>query len=97
MGRQGEQGTYKDGDTRRQDTRPPTDLYQAGTKQGDFQQAGTKQGVKDDDEDATDSRPEVIVADTGGNRPQRTRAPIDIYQAGTETRVKKPGRGRGRL
>ena len=63
-------------------------------------------GERDDDEDATDSRPdiqarlrralEVIVADTWGNRPQGTRAPTDIYQARTETGVKKPGRGRGR-
>ena len=37
----------------------------------------------------------VIVADTWANRPQRTRAPTDIYQAGTEENVKKPGRGRG--
>ena len=61
---------------------------------------------QDDEENATDSRPdiqarlrrapEVIVADTWANRPQRTRAPTDIYQAGTKTRVKKPGRGRGR-
>ena len=61
---------------------------------------------QDDDEDATDSRPdiqarlrrapEVIVADTWANRPQRTRAPTDIYQGGTKTGVKKPGRGRGR-
>ena len=39
--------------------------------------------------------PEVIVADTGANRPQRTRKPTDIYQAGTKMEVKKPGRGRG--
>ena len=63
-------------------------------------------GERDDDKDATDSRPdiqarlrrapEVIVADTWANRPQRTRAPTDIYQAGTKTGGKKPGRGRGR-
>ena len=63
-------------------------------------------GERDDDEDATDSRPdiqarlrrapEVIVADTWANRPQRTRAPTDKYQAGTKTGAKKPGRGRGR-
>ena len=67
---------------------------------------GERDGERDDDEDATDSRPdiqarlrrapEVIVADTWANRPQRTRAPTDIYQAGTKTGVKKPGRGRGR-
>ena len=60
---------------------------------------------QDNDEDATNSRPdiqarlrraaEVIVADTWANRPQRNRAPTDIYQAGTKTWVKKPGRGRG--
>ena len=44
--------------------------------------------------------PGVIVADTWANRPQRTRAHTDIYQARTKTEVKKPGlaagRGRGR-
>ena len=65
-GRQGKRGTYEDGGAGRQDTRAATNFYEAGTKQGDFYQAGTKQGIKDDDEDASDSRPEVIVADTGG-------------------------------
>ena len=63
----------------------------------------------DDDQDgeaAAESRPDiqarlrrapgVIVANTWAKRPQRTRAPTDIYQAGTEKRVKKPGRGRGK-
>ena len=62
----------------------------------------------DDDQDsevAAESRPDiqarlrrapgVIVANTWANRPQRTRAPTKIYQAGTEKRVKKPGRGWG--
>ena len=40
--------------------------------------------------------PGVIVAETWANRPQRTRARTDIYQAGTRKEVKKPGRGRGR-
>ena len=40
--------------------------------------------------------PNVIVADTWANRPQRTRTTIDKYQAGTRTPTKKPGRGRGR-
>ena len=63
-------------------------------------------GERDDDKDATDARrdiqarlrraPGVIVADTWADRPQRTRAPTDIYQAGTKTGVKKPERGRGR-
>ena len=67
---------------------------------------GERDGERDDDEDASDSRadtqarlrraPGVIVADTWANRPQRTRAPIDKYQAGTKTGAKKPGRGRGR-
>ena len=38
---------------------------------------------------------EIIVADTGVNRPQRTRGHTDIHQAGTKTTVKRPGRGRG--
>ena len=62
-------------------------------------------GERDDDEDATDSRPDiqarlrrapgVIVAETWANRAQRTRVPRDIFQAGTKKGVKKPGRGRG--
>ena len=39
--------------------------------------------------------PNVIVADTWANRPQRNRTAIDKYQAGTRTATKKPGRGRG--
>ena len=35
----------------------------------------------------------IIVADTGANRPKRTREHTDIHQAGTKTTVKKPGRG----
>ena len=38
---------------------------------------------------------EIIVADTGVNRPQRTRGHTDINQAGTKMTVKRPGRGRG--
>ena len=70
---------------------------------------GNGEDGADDDQDgeaAAESRPDiqarlrkapgVIVADTWANRPQRTRAPTDIYQAGTKKEVKKPGRGRGR-
>ena len=68
---------------------------------------GEKGADNDQDGDtAAESRPDiqarlrkapgVIVADTWANRPQRTRAPTDIYQARNEKRVKKPGRGRGK-
>ena len=65
-------------------------------------------GADDDQDDdmAAESRPGiqarlrkapgVIVADTGDNRPQRTRPTTNIYQAGTKTEVKKQVRGRGR-
>ena len=63
-------------------------------------------GERDDDKDATNARrdiqarlrraPGVIVADTWANRPQKTSAATDIYQAGTKTGAKKPGRGWGR-
>ena len=38
--------------------------------------------------------PNVILADTWANRPQRTRIPTAKYQAGTGTPTKKPGRDR---
>ena len=67
---------------------------------------GQRDGERYNDEDATDPRhdiqarlrrsPNVIVADTWANRPQRTRSAIDKYQAETKTATKKPGRGRGR-
>ena len=70
---------------------------------------GNGEDGADDDQDgdmAAESRPGiqarlrkapgVIVADTGDNRPQRTRATTNIYQAATKKEVKKPGRGRGR-
>ena len=99
---------YKEGDKGRKDTRKPNDFYQvgtkhtdftraptndyqAGTKQSDSYQAGTKQGAKNYEEE--------------GKGRQDTREPTDSYQVGTkhtdfyqaetETRVKKPGRGRG--
>ena len=69
-------------------------------------EAGGEDDERDDDKDAVDPRhdiqarlrrsPNVIVADTWANRPQRTRATIDKYRAGTRTATKKPGRGRGR-
>ena len=62
-------------------------------------------GKQDNDKDATEARPdmqaslrrspEAIVDDTWANRPQRTRAPIDKYQAVTKTGAKKPGGGEG--
>ena len=67
---------------------------------------GQRDGERYDDEDATDPRhdiqarlrraPDVIMAGTWANRPQRTRSAIDKYQAGTKTVAKKPGRGQGR-
>ena len=36
---------------------------------------------------------DTMGADTRSNRPLRTRVATDIYQAGTKTGVKKPGRG----
>ena len=70
---------------------------------------GNSEEGADDDQDgdtASESRPDiqarlmkapgVIVEDTWANRPQRTRVPTNIYQAGTKREVKKPGRGQGR-
>ena len=88
------------------------DGEQDGERDDDEDATDARQdGERDDDKDATKTNddearpdiqarlrrsPEVIVADTWANRPQRTRAPIDKYQAGTKTGAKKPGRGRGR-
>ena len=53
-------------------------------------------GSRPDNQARRRKAPGVIVADTGANRPQKTREHNDIYQAGIKTAVKKPGRGRGR-
>ena len=71
-------GTYEAGGTGRQDTRAPTDFYQAGTKQTDFYQDWTKQGVKDYED--------------GGAGRQDTRAPTDFCQAGAQADGLLPGR-----
>ena len=89
---------------------PGEGAQRAGAREEAPRYYGTGERVQEvdggHDEDATDSRhniqarlrrsPDVIVADTWANRPQRTRAPINKYQAGTKTGAKKPGRGRGR-
>ena len=59
-GASGRAGRVRGRGRRAADTRAPTDFYQTGTKQGDLYQAGTKQGVKDYDEDATETRPEAL-------------------------------------
>ena len=87
----------QEGDSERDD-----DATAAANEEGNGEEGA------DDDQDgdtAAESRPDiqarlrkapgVIVADTWANRPQRTRAPTDIYQAGTKTEIKKPGRWRG--
>ena len=53
---------------------------------------GNSEDGTDDDQDgdtAAESRPDIQAR-------LRTRAPTDIYQAGTKKEAKKPGRGRGR-
>ena len=72
----------------RQDTRAPTDFYQAGNKQGantDIYKDGTKTGV-------------TVYYQAGNKQGNFYQAgTTNTYQAGTKRGVKKPGRGRGRL
>ena len=83
-----------------------TNGKQDGERDGDGDATNTRQDDgRGDDQDDLDSRhdiqtrlrrsPNVIVADTWANRPQRTRSAIDKYQTGTKTMSKRPGRRRG--
>ena len=76
----------------RQDTRAPTDFYQAETKHTDFYQDWTNQGVKDYEDGGAGRQDTIEPTDFYQAGTKQT----DFYQAGTETGVKKPGRGRGR-
>ena len=80
--------------------------YGTGEQEADDEEEATNDGrddERDDDQDANNPghniqarlrrSPNVIVANTWANRPQRTRAAIDKYQAGTRTATKKPGMG----
>ena len=79
-----------------------------GDEQDDDQDATDRQDEeRDEDQDALDPRqdiqarlrraPNVIIADTHANRPDRTRRTVTKYQAGaTKKAAKRLGRGRGR-
>ena len=91
--------------------RAATNNYQAGTKKGvkkpgrghpgkyEAGGAGHQGEYKDGGAGRQDTRAPTVCYQAGttwANRPQRNEEPTDIYQAGTKTQVKKPGKGRGR-
>ena len=94
----------QEADGERDDDEDATNAKQDGERDDDGDATNARRDdERDDDQDAIDLQhdiqarlrrsPDVIVADTWANRPQRTRSAINKYQAGTKTVTKKPGRG----